>query len=218
MNDNWRKKIIYRGLLVAYRLLYHQLAWAYDLVAATVSLGHWCDWVRTVIPHLPGRRILELGFGPGHLQRWLTERGVDIFGIDASPQMIRSTNTRLMKQNLSPKLVNAYAQELPYADASFDQVVATFPSDTIIDEPSLRETWRVLVPGGKLVVLPMAWIIGKKLLEKFTAGVFRATGQTYLWDDRLLKRFSKLGFEARAEQITQKSWTLVIIVARKPSS
>ncbi len=57
-----------------FRLLYHQFAFTYDLVAATVSLGRWKDWVLSVVPFIEGTRILEIGHGPGHLQRALLEQ------------------------------------------------------------------------------------------------------------------------------------------------
>ncbi len=55
-----------------FSLLYHQFAWTYDLVSATVSLGHWQEWVRASLPYLHGR-TLEIGYGPGHLQTYLHE-------------------------------------------------------------------------------------------------------------------------------------------------
>jgi ubiquinone/menaquinone biosynthesis C-methylase UbiE len=61
--------IIQRFMRVFFHLLYHPFAFTYDLVAAVVSFGHWKDWGMTVLPFIEGTRILELGHGPGHLQR-----------------------------------------------------------------------------------------------------------------------------------------------------
>jgi len=58
-------------LRLFFRLLYHQLAFTYDLVAASVSFNRWKDWVMSVVPFIEGNRILEIGHGPGHLQRIL---------------------------------------------------------------------------------------------------------------------------------------------------
>ena len=79
-----------------FRLLYHQFAFTYDLVAATVSLGRWKDWVLSVLPFIEGNRILEIGHGPGHLQRALLDRNLLAVGIDESPQM-----GHLAKRNLT---------------------------------------------------------------------------------------------------------------------
>src|SRR5689334_21291852 len=65
-----------RALLhIFFYLLYHPFAAAYDLVASTVSLGRWKDWILSVIPFLEGNQILEIGHGPGHLQRVLLSWG-----------------------------------------------------------------------------------------------------------------------------------------------
>ena len=56
-----------------FHLLYHQFAWTYDFVAAFVSLGRWQDWVDAVVPFMSGR-VLEIGFGPGHLQELLNRQ------------------------------------------------------------------------------------------------------------------------------------------------
>ncbi|MEW6241946.1 MAG: class I SAM-dependent methyltransferase, partial [Chloroflexota bacterium] len=58
-----------RLLRVFYHWLYHPFAWVYDFVAAVVSLGRWNEWIMTVMPLIEGTRILELGHGPGPLQR-----------------------------------------------------------------------------------------------------------------------------------------------------
>ena len=57
-------------------LLYHSFAFAYDLVAASVSLGRWKDWVLSVVPFIEGNRVLEIGHGPGHLQRGPAQPGL----------------------------------------------------------------------------------------------------------------------------------------------
>src|ERR1044071_1050250 len=79
-----------------FHLLYHPFAFAYDLVAATVSLGKWKDWVLCVVPFIEGTRVLEIGHGPGHLQRALLSRGFVAAGIDESAEM-----GRLAKRNLT---------------------------------------------------------------------------------------------------------------------
>jgi ubiquinone/menaquinone biosynthesis C-methylase UbiE len=47
--------------------LYHELAPEYDLISRLVSAGAWPAWRRSVLPHLRGDRLLELGFGTGEL-------------------------------------------------------------------------------------------------------------------------------------------------------
>src|SRR5581483_5728728 len=50
------RRLIGPPLRLAFHLLYHQLAWAYDTVAWLVSGGAWRAWARATLPYLDGRR------------------------------------------------------------------------------------------------------------------------------------------------------------------
>src|SRR5512141_2830234 len=130
-------------LKVFFQLLYHQFAFTYDLVAATVSFNRWTDWVVSVIPFIEGNRILEMGHGPGHLQRILLSRNLFAVGIYESAQMVRLAKRNLARDfvqkpshnsNDQPgvytqvSLTRAIAQQLPFSNESFDTIVATFPT------------------------------------------------------------------------------------------
>src|SRR5574342_376957 len=85
-------------LRILFHLLYHQFAFAYDLVAAIVSFGRWKDWILEVVPFVEGTRALEIGHGPGHLQRFLLNRNLVAVAIDESAPMNRLAKHRLEKQ------------------------------------------------------------------------------------------------------------------------
>jgi ubiquinone/menaquinone biosynthesis C-methylase UbiE len=111
--------------------------------------------------------------------------------------------------------VYGYAQSLPFLEDYFDQIVATFPTEYIQAPETLAEAYRVLRSGGSLVVLPVAWITGKRLTDRGTAALFRITGQAPEWDDHWLEPFSKAGFQTEVEKINHKSWSAIIILAKK---
>jgi ubiquinone/menaquinone biosynthesis C-methylase UbiE len=201
---------------VFFDLLYHQMAWTYDLVAATVSLGRWNDWVRCILPGLTGPNVLELGHGPGHLQKSMKRVGIHVFGLDQSRQMGRIAARRLRRAGLPVSLVNSMAQMQPFPTQTFQQVVATFPSEYIVDPLTLAEIYRILAPGGAFVTIPVAWINGESLPEKAAAWLFRVTGQAGAWDEAYLEPLHQVGFSTQTEfRKVRKSTVLVVLATKK---
>jgi ubiquinone/menaquinone biosynthesis C-methylase UbiE len=200
-----------------FRLLYHQFAWIYDLVAAVVSLGRWKSWVLSVLPWLDGR-VLEIGYGPGHLQMALHERGLAAFGLDESRQMALQALRRLCRNGFSANLVRALARQIPFPENSFETVVATFPSEYIFDAETLAQICRVLVPGGRLVIVPVAWITGKGRLERLAAWLFEVTGQTGVIGKLLpgiRTRLRIAGFEVRHALVELPGSRVLVVIGRK---
>jgi len=114
-----------------------------------------------------------------------------------------------------PRLARADAEALPFASASFDSVVATFPTEYIAHPDTLQEIRRVLIPGGHLVVLLSAWIIGGSPMDRVLAGLFRLTGQSQpaqLVSERSLQVLADAGFDVQAEWIELAQSRLLIIV------
>jgi ubiquinone/menaquinone biosynthesis C-methylase UbiE len=168
-----------------FKLLYTRLAWTYDLVSFTVSLGHWNQWVRSVIQLTNGEPILELGHGPGHLQTALLSAGFRPFGMDLSAQMGRTARQQILKMQLTQgisssnplRLARAQAQSLPFLANSFQTILATFPTPYIVHPDTVREIQRVLLPGGRAVILLTAWITGKNILDTIARWLFLLTHQ-----------------------------------------
>jgi SAM-dependent methyltransferase len=97
----------------------------------------------------PGRRTLDLGCGEGRLSRDLKALGHDVVGIDVSPTMLAAG--READPSIETHLADA--AELPFADGAFDCVVAFMSLQDVDDyEGALRESARVLEPGGRLCV------------------------------------------------------------------
>ena len=205
-----------------FRLLYHQLAFTYDLVAASVSFNRWKDWVMSVVPFIEGNRILEIGHGPGHLQRMLLTlrhnsgqgRQLVAVAIDESRQM-----GYLAKRNTdgSARLTRGLAQYLPFPNQAFDTIVSTFPAAYINDPLTLAEVKRCLSNGGRFIVLPVAWP-----RNPFLDWLFRVTGESPSEAVELVKsKFNeplvKAGFETEVKMLDVKSSLLLIVLAKKPS-
>jgi ubiquinone/menaquinone biosynthesis C-methylase UbiE len=199
-------------LRVFFHLLYHPFAFAYDFVAAIVSFGHWKDWTLEVVPFIEGTRTLEIGHGPGHLQRVLLSRQLLTVAIDESAPM-----GRLAKYNTAGKarLTRGLAQQLPFCDGSFDTMIATFPAEYISDTVTLSEVKRCLSDGGRFVVLPVAMP-----RNRFLSWLFKVTGQApsdamKVIQEKLEEPFIESGFKIETHVLDRKSGTLIIIVAEK---
>ncbi len=194
------KRIFSKILRTFFKLLYHQFAWAYDLVAWAVSLGSWQKWIETIVPFIEGP-ALEIGFGPGHLQLMLQHKNVPAFGLDESSQMVGMAKRRLNKNGYYPSLVRGDAKSLPFAGHSFQQVVMTFPSEFIFEAATLLEIRRVLRQDGAVLVLPVAWITGRRPMERLLAWVNRIAGQAPDWDPVVLEPVKDIGFEPSSQVI-----------------
>jgi len=98
----------------------------------------------------PPQRTLDLGCGEGRLTRHLAGLGYDVRGVDRSEAMIAAA--READSAITFDLADAAA--LPYADGSFDLVVA-FLSLMDMDDMAgaIRESVRVLAPGGRLCLV-----------------------------------------------------------------
>jgi ubiquinone/menaquinone biosynthesis C-methylase UbiE len=201
-----------------FRLLYHSFSWTYDWVASTVSVGRWNSWVIESAKLLAGKRVLELGFGPGHLQLHLAAAGWEVYGVDESRQMTHRAGRRLRKANLPSRISRGIAQKLPFPDQSFDSVVATFPTLYIVDPDTLAEIKRVLKPGGRLVVLMASWLTGKSLKERMMSALSRSTGQVP--DEHqdiadFTAPYLEAGLQARLRFVNTPGSRLLFILAAK---
>jgi ubiquinone/menaquinone biosynthesis C-methylase UbiE len=111
---------------------------------------------------LPGQsaaelRVLELGFGTGALLLEAKQRGISIFGLERSAAMHRVAQRRLQEHANPIPCVSGEAEHLPFADTTFDALIATFPAAYIVAPHTLREAARVLRPGGRLIVVGL-WV------------------------------------------------------------
>jgi ubiquinone/menaquinone biosynthesis C-methylase UbiE len=99
-----------------------------------------------------GRRVLEVGCGPGALTAWLAGNGATVTAMDVSPEMVRLAGARLGDQ---ARIVQAdLAQPLDFAaDGSADLVVASLVLHYLADWTGpLTEFYRVLEPDGAVVI------------------------------------------------------------------
>lgn len=207
-------------LRVFFKLLYHEFAWSYDIVAFCVSLGRWNDWGKVVIPYIDGQEILELGHGPGHLQEHLWNSGCKPVGVDRSFQMNTLAAHRIQKHAQSA-IIRSTAQQLPFISGYFSTVISTFPSEYIYDPESLAEIKRTLNRKGRLVIVPAAWLTSGDLLTRMAAALFRITGQVPAESPETASHlfaqpFKDAGFTCTAKIVEVRGSQVLVIIATAP--
>ncbi len=104
-----------------------------------------------------GARTLDFGCGTGRLSGWLTAKGLDVDGVDASPEMIEQA------RRFEPGVRFAVSDKarLPFEDASFDITLSVMVLQYFTEDPqalavALAELRRVTAPGGSVVVIEQA--------------------------------------------------------------
>jgi len=128
-----------------------RLAPVYDRIRPVDE--HWWELFDVVVREgdLRGGRVLDLGCGTGRLSWALAERSVArVWGVDASADMLAVAREKLPK---SVGLKEGRAEDLPFRDTWFDRVVAWLVVHLVDRPAAFREVARVLVPGGRLVVV-----------------------------------------------------------------
>jgi demethylmenaquinone methyltransferase/2-methoxy-6-polyprenyl-1,4-benzoquinol methylase len=136
--------------------LFAPLGPSYDRVGAILSFGQDPRWRRFLVSRVPadGGHVLDVATGTGLVADLLLRAGHDVTGLDQSPEMLAASEARF---DGAVQLVQASAETLPFADASFDHLTFTYLL-RYVDEPGtvLRELARVVRPGGTIAMLEFA--------------------------------------------------------------
>ena len=215
------RRVMAALLRIAFRLLYHEMAWSYEAVAWVVSLGLWRRWREAAIDYLPPQgRVLEIGAGSGVLAIEIARRGRQVIAMDRSPQMLRSARRRVRRfaagASARPvRLLRAQAGQLPFKRESFAAVVSTFPTEYIFAPQVLDEAARVLQPGGRFIIVPSAVFVGGSLPQRAARGLFKITGQAPAWIEPLRLALSKRGFEGMASEKAVDGSLVTVVTGKK---
>ncbi|WP_067683681.1 class I SAM-dependent methyltransferase [Nocardia miyunensis] len=108
-----------------------------------------------------GHRALDIASGTGTVAAALADRvgpTGEVVGIDAAREMVDYANAHAGRRP-NCRFQQAAAQSLPFEDASFDVVTCTFAMHHIPDTDraaALAEMFRILKPGGRLLLADMA--------------------------------------------------------------
>ena len=144
--------------------LFDRIAGTYDRLNHLLSLNIDKRWRRRAVRLLPERmpKVLDVAIGTADLTLELLrqERAEQITGIDLSRNMMAIGEQKVAKQGYTSRVRFDYgsAQQMPYADGSFDAVTCAYGVRNFADmDEGLREMRRVLKPGGRLMVLEFSY-------------------------------------------------------------
>lgn len=155
------------------------IRWAsyYDLAVNLTTFGH-ARLLRklTVDSALiqPGDSVLDVGCGTGEvtfLAKSCAKNG-NVYGIDPAPEMITVARKKAARKKLEIDFRLGVIESLPFPDSSIDVVTSSLmmhhlPEDLKVD--GLAEIYRVLKPGGRLLVADFMRPTGSLLNHLFIA-------------------------------------------------
>lgn len=214
-----------------FELLYRNRA-LYWFASTVPFAGQWRRWQRLVLPRIRGREVLEVGCGTGDLLADLVAAGYTCTALDRSPQMVAAARATLRRRSLATshtQVVQGSVFALPWAEATFDTVVSTFPTEYIYAPEAMREIGRVLRPGGRLLVVLGAYLLPTTPLLLPLVGL-----QTLVYGQRAkdisrqratcvsgrlhngLPPLTERGMELRAECVRGPFWVAYVVQGEKP--
>jgi demethylmenaquinone methyltransferase / 2-methoxy-6-polyprenyl-1,4-benzoquinol methylase len=144
--------------------LFRGLPRRYDALAAAFSFGQDPRWRRAMVKAVAptaGDRVLDVATGTGMVAAELVARGgCSVVALDQSAEMLAGARARLAaRPQLAARveLIEGQAEQLPFADGSFDALTFTYLL-RYVDDPraTMRELARVVVPGGRVGSLEFA--------------------------------------------------------------
>jgi ubiquinone/menaquinone biosynthesis C-methylase UbiE len=195
--------------------LSNDAAVAYERDFVPAIFAQWPPVLAEIAGLRPGDRVLDVGCGTGVLAREAAARVGPtgrVTGLDLNEGMLA------VARRLRPEIDwrQGDALRLPFADGAFDVAASQFVLMFIPDAGrALREMWRVLVPGGRLVAAVCASIAESRpyvelaeILRRQVGDSAAAMVESYfaLGDPKQLRRLAEMAGIADAEILTREGW------------
>ncbi|MGO8685487.1 MAG: methyltransferase domain-containing protein [Thermoleophilia bacterium] len=180
--------------------------------AERLAIGGW----RQRLAKAARGRVLEIGAGTGAQLRWFAP-GTEVVALEPNGQMAARARRRAVGAAARVTVVEAVAEELPFADDSFDSVVGMFTLCSVADpERVLAEVDRVLAPDGVLLLLEhvhLPWQPGRLLQSLAAPAWARLAGGCRL--DRDTEGFLRqAGFKVLERRTHVADWVIDVVAVR----
>lgn len=146
------------------RMMFDNIAKDYDKLNHVLSLNIDKVWRKKAVCELTDEarplKVLDVACGTGDFTIEIAKtvaQGSRITGVDISEGMIAVGREKLSKLGIDAVFEVADCEALPYDDKTFDRISVGFGVRNFEHlELGLREMYRVLTPGGKLVILELS--------------------------------------------------------------
>ncbi|ATA90757.1 bifunctional demethylmenaquinone methyltransferase/2-methoxy-6-polyprenyl-1,4-benzoquinol methylase [Capnocytophaga canimorsus] len=149
-----------KGKKTQVRQMFNNISGNYDGLNRVISLGSDIRWRKIVVEkvaQITPKKVLDVATGTGDLAIALTQiPEVKVVGLDISEGMLAVGKEKISKKNLTHRieLMHGDSENLPFDNDTFDAVTVAFGVRNFENlEKGLSEIYRVMRPGGKLVVL-----------------------------------------------------------------
>ncbi len=200
--------------------LFDRIAPTYDALNHGLSLSVDKCWRRRVVKLMPpASRVLDVAVGTADLSIEMLRqtKAQQVVGLDLSREMMAIGEKKVTKSGYGEQVefVLGNAQEMPFADASFDGVTCAYGCRNFSDlDAGLREMYRVLKPGGQVTILEFSYPsnrivravydlyfshvlpwIGRMVSRDKTAYTYlNKSVKSFVWGEAFAKRLRQAGF------------------------
>lgn len=168
--------------------VFTRVANKYDIMNDVMSVGiHrlWKDAMMDWLAPRPGQKLLDVAGGTGDIAFRFLKRapGAEATVLDMTEQMLVEGQKRAEAENMADRLswVVGDAMALPFADNSFDVYTISFGIRNVTRIPdALAEAYRVLKPGGRLMVLEFSQLPNPAMqwvYDRYSFNVIPVMGQ-----------------------------------------
>ena len=164
-----------------------------------------------------GDRVLDVGCGTGRLAITFARRVApsgSAAGIDPAPEMIKRATSRARKQQVPVAFQVAFAQRLPFPNATFDAVACTLALHHVAEDDqqsAVQEMYRVLKPEGRLLIAEFDQGHGPHALLRW----LRPSAPEHM-AERAHQLVDAAGFTSVTGRPTNLSWLREITARKEP--
>ena len=187
--------------------MFNRVTRSYDRINSLMTMGrhaHWCREVAQRADLALNGKLLDIATGTGEIALAARRRypNADIYGVDFSENMLAEAREKPGAESIEWEFADAH--QLQFEDESFDAVTHGYLLRNVSDvERVLREQFRVLKPGGRVVALETSPPRGvlKLVLSAGMSVVLPLLGQLIAKDRQAYTylKTSTLGFMSPAE-------------------